>query len=139
MTQTVQDVMTTELVACGSSTSLTEAAKLMRDHDIGDVLVTDDGELRGIVTDRDIVVRCVADGGDISRATLADACSAEIATVTPSTSVDEAAQMMRERAVRRLPVVENGKTVGIVSIGDLAIKNDPTSALADISAAAPNS
>ncbi len=139
MTQMVQDVMTTELVACGPSTSLVEAAKLMRDHDIGDVLVTDDGELRGIVTDRDIVIRCVADGGDISRATLADACSAEIASVTPSTSVDEAAQVMRERAVRRLPVVENGKTVGIVSIGDLAIKNDPSSALADISAAAPNS
>lgn len=139
MTQTVQDVMTTELVACGSSTSLAEAAKLMRDHDIGDVLVTDDGELRGIVTDRDIVVRCVADGGDVSRATLADACSAEIASVTPSTSVDEAAQLMRERAVRRLPVVENGKTVGIVSIGDLAMRNDPSSALADISAAAPNS
>ena len=139
MTQTVQDVMTTELVACGSSTSLAEAAKLMRDHDIGDVLVTDDGELRGIVTDRDIVVRCVADGGDISRATLADACSVEIASVTPGTSVDEAAQVMRQRAVRRLPVVENGKTVGIVSIGDLAIRNDPSSALADISAAAPNS
>ena len=139
MTQTVQDVMTTELVACASSTSLAEAAKLMRDHDIGDVLVTDDGELRGIVTDRDIVVRCVADDGDLSRATLADACSAEIASVTPSTSVDEAAQMMRERAVRRLPVVENGKAVGIVSIGDLAIRNDPSSALADISAAAPNS
>ena len=101
MTQTVQDVMTTELVLCDSSTSLTDAARMMRDQDIGEVLVTDGGELRGIVTDRDIVVRCVAEGSDISQSTLADACSAELISIAPDTSLDEAAQVMRDRAVRR--------------------------------------
>ena len=132
MTQTVQDVMTTELVLCDSSTSLTDAARMMRDQDIGDVLVTDGGELRGIVTDRDIVVRCVAEGSDISQSTLADACSAELISIAPDTSLDEAAQVMRDRAVRRLPVVDNGQAVGIVSLGDLAIERDPNSALDEL-------
>ncbi len=74
----------------------------------------------------------------MSRATLADACSADLTTVEPDTGVDEAAKVMRDRAIRRLPVVEGGKAVGIVSIGDLAVTGDPKSALAGISASAPN-
>ncbi len=138
MVQSVKDVMTTDLVSCDASTPLADAATLMRDRDIGDVLVTDGNTLRGIVTDRDIVVRCLAEGGDLSRATLADACSADLTTVEPDTGVDEAAKVMRDRAIRRLPVVEGGKAVGIVSIGDLAVTGDPKSALAGISASAPN-
>jgi CBS domain-containing protein len=94
--------------------------------------------LQGIVTDRDIVVRCVATGADVSQATLAEVCTDALVSVSPDTSIDEAAQMMREMAVRRLPVVERGQAVGIVSIGDLAIEREPRSALADISAAIPN-
>lgn len=140
MVQTIRDVMTVDPVMCDPSTSLADAARLMRDRDIGDVLVGDsDGRVRAIVTDRDIVVRCVADGVDVSRATLWDACTDGIASVTPDTDVDTAAQIMRDMAVRRLPVVEDGRAVGIVSIGDLAIERDPNSALADISAASPNS
>lgn len=139
MAQTIKDVMTTDLIGCDVSTSLVDAARAMRDRDIGDVLVTDDqGQLCGIVTDRDIVVRCVAEGGDMSQSTLADVCSADVVSVSPDASLDEAAQMMRDLAVRRLPVVEAGKAVGIVSIGDLAIERDPDSALAAISAAQPN-
>ncbi len=139
MAQTIKDVMTISLVACDASTSLTDAARVMRDQDIGDVLVNDaSGQLCGIVTDRDIVVRCVAEGGDMSQATLSDVCSTELASVSPDTSLEEAAQMMRDLAVRRLPVLQEGKAVGIVSIGDLAIERDPDSALADISAAEPN-
>jgi CBS domain-containing protein len=110
----------------------------MRDRDIGDILVMEGERLQGIVTDRDIVVRCVADRGDISSATLADACSPELVAVSPDTEIREAARIMADRAVRRLPVVENGRPVGMVSLGDLAIEQDPQSALGGISAARPN-
>jgi CBS domain-containing protein len=110
----------------------------MRDRDIGDILVMEGDRLQGIVTDRDIVVRCVADGGDISTKTLADVCSPEPITVTPDTKISEAARIMAEQAVRRLPVVEDGQPVGMVTLGDLAVERDPNSALGSISAASPN-
>lgn len=138
MTQKVRDVMTTDPMTCSASTSVADAARLMRDRDIGDVLIGDGGQLRGIITDRDIVVRCVAEGRDCALVNISDVCSGELVTVTPDTDLDIAVQRMREMAVRRLPVVEDGRPVGIVSIGDLAIEEDPSSALADISAAEPN-
>ncbi len=138
MAQTVSDVMTTNLVTCPTTASIADVARLMRDRDIGDVLVTDHGELRGIVTDRDIVVRCVANGDDLSRALLTSACTTDLTTVTPDTPIDSAAQIMGDRALRRLPVVDAGIPVGIVSIGDLAIERDPNSALGQISAQRPN-
>ncbi len=138
MAQTVSDVMTTNLVTCPTTASIADVARLMRDRDIGDVLVTDHGELRGIVTDRDIVVRCVASGDDLSRASLMSACTNDLTTVTPDTPIDRAAQIMGEGALRRLPVVDDGIPVGIVSIGDLAIERDPNSALGQISAQRPN-
>ena len=122
MAQTIEDVMTRDPVMCDDSTSLADAARLMRDYDIGDVLVNDsEGRLCGIVTDRDIVVRCVAAGTDPTAATLAEMCTNELASVGPEATVDTAADMMRHMAVRRLPVVDRGQAVGIVSIGDLAI------------------
>ena len=84
------------------------------------------------------MVRCVAEGRDCALVKISDVCSGELVTVTPDTDLDIAVQRMREMAVRRLPVVEDGRPVGIVSIGDLAIEEDPSSALADISAAEPN-
>ena len=131
--------MTVDPIICKTSAPVTYAARLMRDQDIGDVLIEDDdGQLSGIVTNRDIIVRCVADERDPSQMTLSDVCSAELGTVTPDTGVDDTAQLMWRTAVRRLPVIDNGRAIGIVSIGDLAIEEDPTSALADISAAEPN-
>jgi CBS domain-containing protein len=134
---TVHDVMTTDLVSCPSHTPISDAARLMRDHAIGDVLVTSDGTLRGIVTDRDLVVRCLADG--VSTTTpVGEACSGDLVAMSPTTSLDEAAQIMRERSLRRLPVVADGEAIGIVTLGDLAMNRDPASALSEISSAAPN-
>jgi CBS domain-containing protein len=130
--------MTSNLVQLASSAPLAEAARRMRDADIGDVIVTEDGTMCGVVTDRDIVVRAIAEGKDPQSATLGEICSHEVVTVSADDPVDRAIELMRERAVRRLPVVDGGSPVGIVSIGDLAIERDSDSALADISAASGN-
>lgn len=139
MPQNVRDVMSTDLVTLSPSTTLTDAAKAMVDRSIGDVLVADDGGgLRGLVTDRDIVVRGVAEGRDNTTTTLGDVCSTDLFTVSSSDSIESAARLMADRAVRRLPVVDGGEAVGIVSIGDLAVAEEPDSALGDISSAPPN-
>ncbi len=135
MAQTVREVMTEDLVTLPGSSPLTDAARRMREADIGDVIVMSDGDMCGVVTDRDIVVRAIADGKDPKSTTLDEICSHEVATVGPDDSIEQAIQLMRDRAVRRVPVVHGGRPVGIVSIGDLAIERDETSALADISAA----
>jgi CBS domain-containing protein len=138
MASTVKDVMSTDIVTRPATTTMGDAARLMRDRDIGDVLVTgSDERLTGIVTDRDLVVRCLA-GGANADTTIERACSVDLATVSPDSSVDEAISLMRERSLRRVPVVDKGRAVGIVTLGDLAIERDPSSALGDISAAAPN-
>lgn len=138
MAQKVRDVMTEDLVKLQSSDSLVDAARRMREADIGDVIVMADGDMCGLVTDRDIVVRAIADGMDPRSATLGDVCTHEVATVGPDDPVDAAVQIMRDRAVRRVPVVTGNRPVGIVSIGDLAIELDERSGLADISAAEAN-
>jgi CBS domain-containing protein len=138
MEQTVRDIMTTNLVTCPSTATITDAARLMRDRDIGDVLVTKDGQLRGIVTDRDIVVRCIAEGADMGKAQVSAACSSDLTTITSDTPIEGAVKLMEEKAIRRLAVVDDGKPVGIVSIGDLAIERDPKSALGKISKQRPN-
>ena len=139
MSAAVRDVMTKNPVTCDVTTSVTETARLMRVHDIGDVLVLEGQTLRGIATDRDIVVRCLGAGADVSTSMIGDVCSAIAATIRVDASVDEAAQTMRDGAVRRLPVVDGDAVVGIVSLGDLAVEADPGSVLADISAAEPTS
>ncbi|HEV8299307.1 MAG TPA: CBS domain-containing protein [Acidimicrobiales bacterium] len=136
---TIRDVMTPNPTVCPATTSLADAAKVMRDRDIGDVLVERDGKLCGVVTDRDIVVRGVAADVDPGAVRIGDICSRELATLSPTDSVRDAVALMRERALRRLPIVESGRPVGIVSLGDLAIERDADSALADISAAPANS
>jgi len=135
---TVGEVMAKAVVTCPSTATLTEIGALMRDRDVGDVIVSDGQDLVGIVTDRDIVVRCIADGVDPNETAVSAACTVGVVTVEPGASVDEAARVMREQAVRRLPVVAQGRAVGIVSLGDLAVEADPTSALADITSQAPN-
>jgi CBS domain-containing protein len=134
----VSVVMTEQPVVLGAQSLLTDAAGAMRDSDIGDVIVVEGGSVYGIVTDRDIVVRGIATGKDPSTTRLDEICSKELATVSPDTGVDDAVRIMREKAIRRLPVIEGGKPVGVVSIGDLAVERDPTSALADISEAPAN-
>ena len=138
MAQTVRDVMTKNVVTLPRTAPLRDAARRMKEADIGDVIVMDDGTMCGMVTDRDIVVRAIAEGKDPDSAQLEEICSHEIVTVGPDDPVDQALQLMRQRAVRRLPVVEGDKPIGIISIGDVAIELDETSGLADISAAESN-
>jgi CBS domain-containing protein len=139
MALTVRQVMNPDIVVCDAATSIIDVAGLMHDRDVGDVLVTDDNRLIGIVTDRDIVVRCIAQAiGPIGTVTAADVASREVATVQPDTDAEQAVRIMRAASIRRLPVVENDTPIGVVSIGDVAIETDPDSALADISSATPN-
>src|ERR671932_676656 len=138
MAQQIRELMTPNPVALPGTASVHEAACAMRDADIGDVIVIENNQVCGIVTDRDIVVRTVAEARDPAATTLADLCSHPLVTVTPTDSVEQAVQLMRSKAIRRLPVVEGGQPVGIVSLGDLAMERDPGSALGDISSAPPN-
>lgn len=139
MPQRVSEVMTPDPVTLPSSADLRTAAAALRDNAIGDVVVTkDDGTLCGIVTDRDLVVRGLAEGLDATSATLEDICSHELVTAGPDDSIATAVKAMEDHAIRRLPVVGDGGLVGIVSIGDLAIERDPQSALGEISAAPAN-
>ena len=138
MAETIRDVMTIDPVTVDTGTSLMEAARAMKDRDIGSLVVTEQGRVTGIVTDRDITIRGVAEGADSETARVGDVCSEELTTLSPGDSVDDAIRTMREQDVRRLPVVDGDETVGIVSLGDLAVERDPESALADISAAEPS-
>jgi CBS domain-containing protein len=139
MDQSIRDVMTSNPACVGADSSVLDAARLMRDKDIGDVVVIENNRLCGILTDRDIVVRALAQGADPARTRAGDICSRELTTVAPTASAGQVVQMMRSKAIRRMPVVEDGgRVVGIVSIGDLAVERDRRSALGEISAAPPN-
>jgi CBS domain-containing protein len=139
MRRTVRDAMTPSPREVSADETIVAVAGVMRDEDVGSVIVTDAGELRGLVTDRDIVVRAVARGVDPAVETVdAIYSGTALATVAPDTPLETAVDIMREYAIRRLPVVEDGHAVGIISIGDLAIEIDVDSTLAEISASAPN-
>lgn len=116
----IRDVMTSNPRTVSPQDSIQSAARIMRDEDTGAVPVVDNGRPVGIVTDRDIVIRAVAEG-ELSRP-VRDIVSGDVVSVRPDMSTKEAAQLMSEHQVRRLPVVENDRLVGIVSIGDLAVK-----------------
>ena len=138
MTTTVNDLMHTNVVKLDSTASVLDAARHMRDASIGDVLVMDGGKLRGIVTDRDLVVRCLATQGDPSETKVGDVCSEDLVTLSPEDDFQDAVQLMNDHAVRRLPVVDGDEVVGILSLGDLSVAQDRESALGGISAAPPN-
>lgn len=139
MPQSIREVMTPNPISLSDSAPVLDAAQAMRDSNIGDVIVLDQSdELCGIVTDRDIVVRVLAEGKDPQATSLSEICSSDVITLAPDDAVGDAVKLMKEKAVRRVPVLEGGKPIGIVSIGDLAIERDSDSALADISAAKPN-
>jgi CBS domain-containing protein len=134
----VRDLMTPDPITLKDTDTIREAGLAMRTGDVGDVLVTRRGGVCGIVTDRDIVVRTVAEGRDPNRAMLGEICSRQLVQVAPDDPIEHAVDLMREHAVRRLPVVDHGAPVGIVSLGDLASCRDPESALAAISDAPGN-
>jgi CBS domain-containing protein len=138
MAQQIREVMTEGLLTCPPSASVKDAAQQMKEGDTGAILVVDGGELRGLVTDRDIVLRAVAEGRDPAGTQVEEICTAELHTLSPDDGAEDAVDLLRKHNVRRIPVVEDGRPVGIVTIGDLAVARDEKSALADISAAAPN-
>jgi CBS domain-containing protein len=138
MTQRIREVMTRDPLTLSDDATITEAAKAMRNKDIGDVIVLSGGQVAGIVTDRDIVIRAVADGHDLQSTPIGQISSRDLTTLSPDDTVEDAIRLVRDNAVRRLPVVEGNKPVGIVSLGDLAEEKDPKSALADISRAPAN-
>jgi CBS domain-containing protein len=138
MARALREIMNKDVQKLHRDASLNDAAGLMKSADIGDVLVVkDDDTLCGIITDRDIVVRALADGKDPKTTKIGDICTEEIICVERDASIAEAVNLMKDHAIRRIPVVENGKPIGIVSIGDLAQVQDPDSALGEISSAPP--
>jgi CBS domain-containing protein len=136
--RTMREVMSSSLETITPDGTLAEAAKQMSRADIGDVLVVDEtGLLRGIVTDRDIAIRAVAEGLDPRDTPVVDVMSSAV-TISATASVAEAMQIMRRHDIRRLPVLEDGQPVGIVSLGDLSASSEAGPLLADISAAPPD-
>ncbi len=135
--QKVRDVMTGEPIVLQRDQSIADAARAMRDNAVGAILVVDGEALCGLVTDRDIVVRALADSA-APDTPVGQVCTPHLVAVNADDDAGEAVKVMREHAVRRLPVMDDGRVVGIVSIGDLAVERDERSALADISAARPN-
>jgi CBS domain-containing protein len=138
MAETARDVMTPTPLSVSGETNVREAAELMRDRAIGDLLVTRDDDLLGIVTDRDIVVRVLAAGLDPRETPIETACSRDLFVVRADDGIEDVIRLLRDRAIRRVPVMEDGRAVGIISLGDLARQLDPQSVLAAISAAPPD-
>jgi len=121
----VSQLMTKNVSVADLETTLEEIATMMRDEDAGAIPVLDGEKLVGIVTDRDIVLRCIAEGRDPVGTTSEEILSADLTTIRPNDDIDAAAHLMAQRQVRRLPVVdESGKLVGMLSLGDIAVKED---------------
>ena len=133
----VRDIMTPAPVGVYYSQTIGETARIMRDTQVGAVLVVNDGALSGLVTDRDLVVRGLAEGLGAD-SPVGPMCSGDLIGVAADADLQQAEQLMREHAVRRLPVISEGQVVGIVSLGDLAVTADADSPLAEVSRAEPN-
>jgi CBS domain-containing protein len=127
MGKSIGDVMTSNPQSIEPSTSVADAARLMRDNDVGSLPVVENGRLAGIVTDRDIAVRAVAEGKDPQSTNVSEVYSGDLVTVDPQQDLDEALRLMARHQVRRLPVVEeDGRLVGIVAQADVAQAGDDT-------------
>jgi CBS domain-containing protein len=120
MGTSIKDVMTREVRACEPTATVVEAAKVMAQEDVGPIPIVEDGRLVGIVTDRDIVVQVVAAGRDVNSTTVGDIASRDLVTVSPDDDLDDALTLLAKRQVRRLPVVEGDRLVGIVAQADIA-------------------
>lgn len=121
----VRDLMTAQPACAEPDTTVEEIASMMKEEDIGCVPVVDeDGQVAGMITDRDIVLRCIAEGKDASECRADDILSPQSVTIGPDADAQEAAGLMSDRQIRRLAVVEGGKLVGMLSLGDVAVKHD---------------
>ena len=138
MAQSIREVMTADPRTVESGATVAEAAREMRDGDVGSVVVLENGKVAGVVTDRDIAVRVVAQGLDPDATRVSEVATMRPVTLTVDQSVDDAIRLVREQDVRRIVVVQDDRAAGIVSLGDLAIERDTDSALADIASEPPN-
>ncbi len=133
----LKDIMTQEVISVDPNTSIEQAAQLMQKHNIGSIPVCDQTGIKGIVTDRDIVVRNVANGTDPKSSKVSDVMTAQITMGTPWMEISEASQLMSNNQIRRLPVIDNNQLVGVVALGDLAVNprtdTEASDALSDIS------
>ena len=123
MSQQLKEIMTQNVTTVTTQQSVQEAAQLMSQQNIGSLPVVENGNCVGIVTDRDIALRAVSQGQSPQSTTVGTVMTSGIVTGTPEMDVHEAANLMAERQIRRLPVVENGQVTGIVALGDLATQN----------------
>jgi CBS domain-containing protein len=121
MAKSVRDVMTKDPRSIGASASVVEAARLMREEHIGSLPITDDEQLLGMITDRDITTRVVAEAADPKTTSVGDVCSRDVISVETDKDHEEALALMARHQVRRLPVVESGRLVGIVAQADIAL------------------
>jgi CBS domain-containing protein len=138
MAQSIREVMTADPRTVETSATVADAAREMRDGDVGAVVVVDNGKVAGIITDRDIAVRVVAEGLDPDATGVGEVGTMDPVTLTVDQTVDDAIRLVREQDVRRIIVVQDGRPAGIVSLGDLAIERDTDSALADIASEPAN-
>jgi CBS domain-containing protein len=124
MAESVRDAMTENPQSISASASVVEAARLMRDEDIGSLPITDAEKLVGMITDRDITTGVVAEAADPEKTSVGDVSSRDPISVGPDEDLEEAVQLMSRHQVRRLPVVEDGKLVGIVAQADIALREN---------------
>ena len=124
MAKSVRDAMTEDPRSIGASASVVEAARLMREQDIGSLPITEDEKLVGMITDRDITTRVVAEAADPKVTPVGDVYSRDLISVAPDKDLEEALQLMARHQVRRLPVVENSRLVGMVAQADVALKEN---------------
>lgn len=116
----IRELMTSNPTTCEPSSTVVECAKVMAREDVGPIPIVEGGRLKGIVTDRDLVVRVIAEGRDPGSTTVGEIASGDLVTVEPDTSLDKALKLMSKNQVRRLPVVEDGRLVGIIAQADVA-------------------
>jgi CBS domain-containing protein len=122
-----RDIMTAGAECAGENDSLADAARKMRDLNVGALPICgEDNRLKGMVTDRDIVVRCIAEGGDPNTVRVGELGDGKPVTIGADDSVDEALQTMKQYQVRRLPVIDGHALVGMVSQADIARNIDPS-------------
>ena len=134
----VRDIMSAAPVCMAPGESVSAAASAMKQHGIGTVLLLTDGRFSGLVTDRDIAVRVLAEDRDPRATRIGDICGGELVVLDPDDNLVQAARLVRDHAARRVPVLRNGTPVGVLSIGDLALEKDATSVLSGVSSAPPD-
>ncbi|OEF96501.1 CBS domain-containing protein [Desulfuribacillus alkaliarsenatis] len=124
MSQTIREIMANNVATVTTQDSVIKAAQIMSQYNIGSVPVVENGNLVGMLTDRDIVLRTVAHGGDLSNIQVQQVMTTNVVTATPDMDINQAAQLMASKQIRRLPVLDNKQLVGMVALGDMAIESD---------------